>query len=107
MILPFFSPLSCFSGIAGPEEDEEPSGENVFRLIQIRLATPSLEQNACACQHNSPKARIADSSSINAASFSSARTTKRFPAPRCEPAIQIVRALESIAETQPQLILPC
>jgi hypothetical protein len=42
MILPFFSPLSCFSAIAGPEEDEEPSGANVLRLIQIRLAMLSL-----------------------------------------------------------------
>ena len=48
-------------------------------------------------------ARIADSSSTNAVSFSSARTTKRFPSSRCASAIQIVRPLESIAETQPQL----
>src|SRR4029453_9438660 len=41
-------------------------------------------------------------SSINAASFSSACTTKRFPSSRCASAIQIVRLLESIAETQPQ-----
>jgi len=47
--------------------------------------------------------RIADSSSINALNFSFARTTKRFPSPRCASAIQIVRPLESIAETQPQL----
>ena len=47
--------------------------------------------------------RIADSSSTNAVSFSSARTTKRFPSSRCASAIQIVRPLESIAETQPQL----
>ena len=39
----------------------------------------------------------------NAVSFSSARTTKRFPLSRCAPAIQIVGPLESIAETQPQL----
>jgi len=35
-------------------------------------------------------ARIDDSSSINAVSFSSARTTKRFPSSRCASAIQIV-----------------
>jgi len=40
------------------------------------------------------------SSSRKAVSFSSARTTKRFPSPRCASAIQIVRPLESIAETQ-------
>ena len=42
--------------------------------------------------------RIADSSSRNALNFSSARTTNRFPSPRCASAIQIVRPLESIAE---------
>src|SRR5260370_26152590 len=47
--------------------------------------------------------KIADSSSTNAVSFSSARTMKRFPSPRCASAIQIVRPRESIAETQPQL----
>src|SRR6266542_1170358 len=34
---------------------------------------------------------------------SSARTTKRFPSPRCASAIQIVRPQESTADTQPQL----
>ena len=47
-------------------------------------------------------AQIADSSSRNAVSISSARTTKRFPS-RCASAIQIVRPSASIAETQPQL----
>jgi len=46
-------------------------------------------------------ARIADSSSRNAVNFSSARTMKRFLSPRCASAIQIVRLLESIAQTQP------
>ena len=41
-------------------------------------------------------------SSINTVSFSSARTTTRFPS-RCASAIQIVRHAESRAETQPQL----
>src|SRR4029453_13980258 len=50
-----------------------------------------------------PSLRVADSSSTNTVSFSSARTTKRFPSSRCASAIQIVRPLESIAETQPQL----
>jgi len=48
---------------------------------------------------------MADSSSINAVSFSSERATKRFPSPRCASAIQIVRPLESIAEAQPKLQL--
>src|SRR4029077_16848549 len=47
--------------------------------------------------------KIAHSSSTNAVSFSSARATKRFPVSRCASALQILRALESIAETQPQL----
>src|SRR6266403_3217879 len=47
------------------------------------------------CQHNSPQARIADSSSRNAVSFSSARTTKRFPSSRCASAIQIVHPSRS------------
>jgi hypothetical protein len=49
------------------------------------------------------KARIADSSSTNAVSFSSACTIKRLPSSRCASAIQIVRPSESRAETQPQL----
>ena len=47
--------------------------------------------------------RTAASSSRNGVNFSSACTTKRFPSSRCASAIQIVRPLESIAETQPQL----
>ena len=43
------------------------------------------------------------SNSRNAVRISSARTTKRFPSSRCASAIQIVRPLESISETQPQL----
>jgi hypothetical protein len=42
-------------------------------------------------------------SSINAINFSSARTMKHFPLSRWASAIQIVRPLESIAKTQPQL----
>jgi hypothetical protein len=39
--------------IAGPERDEEPSGEEVLRLIQIRLGTPSFEKISLGCQDNS------------------------------------------------------
>jgi hypothetical protein len=56
-----------------------------------------------ACQGDSSEARIAHSSSRSAVSFSSARTTKRFPLSRCASVIQIVRPLASIAETQPQV----
>jgi hypothetical protein len=45
----------------------------------------------------------ADSSSRNAVNFSSARTTNRFPSSRCASTVNIVRPLESTAETQPQL----
>ena len=47
--------------------------------------------------------RIADSSFRNAVSFSLVRATNLFPLSRCASTIQIVRPLESIAETQPQL----
>jgi hypothetical protein len=43
LLLPRFSPLSCFSGFA-VGRDEEPSGGRNLRLIQIRLAMPSLEK---------------------------------------------------------------
>src|SRR5438552_7392269 len=49
------------------------------------------------------QARTADSSSKNAVSISSARTTNRFPSPRCASAIEIVRPSQSNADTQPQL----
>jgi hypothetical protein len=51
---------------------------------------------------NSLAALISDSNSTNAVNFSSAWTTKLFPSSRCASAIQIVRPLESIAETQPR-----
>ena len=67
-----------------------------------------LQQQADARQRAEPlllrillRARIVDLISTNAVSFSSARTTKRFPSPRCASAIQIVRASEPMAEKQP------
>src|SRR5213596_3372040 len=45
-------------------------------------------------QPTAGRARIADSSSTNAVSFSSARTTKRFPSSRCASATKIVRPRE-------------
>jgi hypothetical protein len=50
MVLPLFSPLGYICAIAGPEEAKNLGGENVFRLIQIRLAPPSLEKTSQACQ---------------------------------------------------------
>src|SRR6266481_895441 len=48
---------------------------------------------------NRPRARIADSSSTNAVSFSSARTTKRFPSSRCASTIEIARIPELLCLT--------
>ena len=49
MVLPFFSPLRWFCGL-GSGRGEEPSGGNVLRLIQIRLATLSLAKISPNCQ---------------------------------------------------------
>ena len=87
----------------GSEGGEEPQRGNVLRLIQIRLATPSLQKISLGCQANSTQPQIADSSSRNAVSFSSARTIKRFPSSRCASATKIVCPLELIVDTQPQL----
>src|SRR6266567_9531433 len=70
---------------------------------QIRLTTPSLGKVTPASQAQLPQVRIADSNSTNAVSFSSARTTKRFPSSRCASATKIVRPRESTVATQPQL----
>jgi len=51
----------------------------VLRLIQAWFNEASFEKISHARQAQSPPALIADSSSRNALSFSSARTTKRFP----------------------------
>jgi hypothetical protein len=82
MVLPFLFPALLILFVAGREKAKEPSGGNVLRLIQIRLATPSMQKISLTCQENWPRFRIADSSSIKAVSFSSARTTKRFPSSR-------------------------
>jgi hypothetical protein len=66
-------------GLRDPEGAKNLAGENVLRLIQIRLTTPSFEKISLARQDNSPQARIPDSSSINAVNVSSARVAKRFP----------------------------
>ena len=59
--------------------------------------------NSRACSAIKSPLRLKRFGLRNAVSVSSARTTKRFPSSRCASAIQIVRPLESIAETQPQL----
>ena len=72
--------------------------ENTERELSYRTpgfrsfgTVASLAKTPPACQDNSPQARIADSSSIEAISFSSARTTKRCPSSGCASAIQIDR----------------
>ena len=63
---------------------------------------PSLPKTSPTCQTNSPQTQIANSSSINAVSFSSAYPTKRFPSPRCASATKIVPPSKSTVETEPQ-----
>src|SRR4029077_978478 len=103
MVLPSFSPHSVRFVESRVQKRRRTSRAKVLRLIRIRLTTPSLPKIVRVCQDNSPQARIADSSSRNAVNFSSACTTNRFSSPRCASTIQIVRPLESIGETHPQL----
>src|SRR5919197_1990419 len=51
-----------FLRYAGPEGAKNLAAENVLRLIQVRLATPSFGKISLTSQDNSPPARIADSS---------------------------------------------
>ena len=71
----------------GPEGGEEHSGEDSSVCFKPVLTPASLGKISSTRQANSPQARIADSSSINAVSFSSACTTNRFPSPHplCNP----------------------
>jgi hypothetical protein len=41
--------------VAGREEAKNPSGEEVLRLIQIRLATPSFKKSRPLVKHNRGK----------------------------------------------------
>ena len=51
-LLPVAFPRCVESVGCGSGRGKEPSGENVLRLIQIRLTTPSLEKILAACQDN-------------------------------------------------------
>ena len=44
MVLPFFFPAALILRLEGSGRGEEPSGEKILRLIQIRVATASLEK---------------------------------------------------------------
>jgi hypothetical protein len=67
---------------AGLKEEKKRPGEAILRPIQICLGDAESEKIWSTRQANSLEARIANSNSINAVSFSSARATKRFPSPR-------------------------
>jgi len=95
------SPLDSIPTLRGSGRGEEPSGEKILRLIQIRVVIASLEEILPAGQAKSMQAEIADSSSRKAVPFLSAGTTKRFPLSRCASVIQIVCSLRITAETQP------
>src|SRR5438874_7283967 len=53
----FPSPAELILWNYGSGRDEEPSGRNVLRLIQIRLAASSLQENRRSCQANSGRKR--------------------------------------------------
>ena len=64
---------------------------------------PMLGNRVSSVGRSSPRLFPGSGSLLHAVSFSFARTTKRFPSSRCASAIQMVRPLGSIGETQPQL----
>jgi hypothetical protein len=83
MVLPFFSPLRLDFWTAGPEETKNPAGRKALRLIQIRLATPSLAKIRLASQDNSAQ-RGSPVSTLQAqcrliAKMSAAKVTAALP----------------------------
>src|SRR5262249_31977810 len=94
---PLVASVDCGSG-----RGEEPSGVKVLRLIQDRLSAAEFEKISTASQENSATTnhRLGLQKAV---SFSSARTTKRFPSSRCASATQIVQPNESKTDTQLQL----
>jgi hypothetical protein len=77
MIALRFLPRWVDFGVAGPEEAKNLAGQKSSAGFGLVLATPSFEKISTVCQAKKPRPRVADSSSTNALSFSSARTTKR------------------------------
>jgi hypothetical protein len=53
MVLLFFFPAPLALVVAGPEETKNLAGKKVLRLIQIRLATASLDKITPPSQENS------------------------------------------------------
>jgi hypothetical protein len=95
------------SGIAGPEEAKNLAGKcpppvsDPFSAVEFGKIASACQDKISrqkGCNHESPILIP-----TNAVNFSSARTTKRFPSPRCASAAKIVRPAESNADTQPQL----
>jgi hypothetical protein len=69
VFLSFCFPVNLVFGITGPEETKNHSGDEVLRLIQIPLRTPSLAKISPARQAQSPHKR--DSAACtNASNFS-------------------------------------
>ena len=99
----FVFPRWVFVVVAGPEETKNFSGGKCPPPDSDPFSEAESGKILADCQSKNVRPRIADSSSTKTVSLSSARTTNRFPSPRCASAIQIVRPLESTAETQPQL----
>ena len=98
----FIGSRACAGKQWGRDDASEPHGRAVEPPDEAddhrRVAVTGPNQSGA----NRWPFRIADSSSTNAVSFSSARTTNRSPS-RYASAIQMVRPLESTAETQPKL----
>ena len=69
--------------MCGSGRDEEPSGGEALRLIQIRLATLNFEKISLARQGNLPQMRIGTSSSTNAGNFSSRAQRTAFRRRNC------------------------
>src|SRR6266581_279532 len=99
MVLPFFFPATLILRFAGPEGAKNLAGK-CPPPDSNPLETRSLEEITPTCQARNPQPRIADSSSKNAVSFSSARTTKRFPSSRYASATKIVCPRASTIATQ-------
>ena len=83
-----FCPLGLLFGVAGPERAKNPAGKTP-PPVSDPFSDAEFEKISPARQANSPQAEVADSSSRNAVSFSSALTINLFPSPRRASAIQI------------------
>ena len=55
MVLSFFFPAALILRFAGPEGAKNLAGQNVLRLIQIRLTASSLDKITPASQDNSQR----------------------------------------------------